>query len=129
MKINFLNEFPDIDAIDKNFDIIVDALFGFSFKPPVRPEFEKVINNLQKTKVPICSVDIPSGWDVETGCPESGGIQPELLISLTAPKKCAQYFRGKYHYLGGRFVPPDLEEKYELDLPVYPGTECCVKIN
>lgn len=72
------------------------------------------------------SVDIPSGWDIEKGEPEEGGIKPEILISLTAPKLCAKKFTGKYHYLGGRFVPPKLEEKYSLSLPKYPGTECVV---
>lgn len=73
-----------------------------------------------------CSIDIPSGWDVVNGEPEEGGIKPEMLISLTAPKLCAERFNGKYHYLGGRFVPPPLEAKYDLNLPKYPGTECCI---
>lgn len=55
-------------------------------------------------------------------------IQPELLISLTAPKLCAKHFRGKYHYLGGRFVPPPLQQKYQLNLIEYPGTETCVEV-
>lgn len=75
------------------------------------------------------SIDIPSGWHVENGEPEEGGIKPDMLISLTAPKLCAKYFKGQYHYLGGRFVPPKLEEKYKLHLPEYPGTECCVLLN
>lgn len=33
------------------------------------------------------------------------GLTPSMLISLTAPKLCANYFNGK-HFLGGRFVPP-----------------------
>jgi NAD(P)H-hydrate repair Nnr-like enzyme with NAD(P)H-hydrate epimerase domain len=36
-------------------------LFGFSFKPPVRPTFASVIETLRKVDIPICSVDIPSG--------------------------------------------------------------------
>ena len=43
-----------------------------------------------------------------------------MLISLTAPKKSATQFTGRYHYLGGRFVPPALEKKYQLNLPPYP---------
>lgn len=73
-------------------------------------------------------MDIPSGWNVETGEPEEGGVKPQLLISLTAPKKCATQFEGRFHYLGGRFVPPKLACKYQLDLPEYPGTECCVSL-
>lgn len=64
------------------------------------------------------------GWDVEKGNPE--GLQPDFLISLTAPKLCAKHFKGRYHYLGGRFVPGSLLEKYQLSLPEYPGTEPCV---
>lgn len=66
------------------------------------------------------------GWDVEKG--NSGGIQPDLLISLTAPKKSATHFTGRYHYLGGRFVPPALEKKYQLNLPPYPDTECVYRL-
>uniref|UniRef100_A0A672JX20 NAD(P)H-hydrate epimerase n=1 Tax=Sinocyclocheilus grahami TaxID=75366 RepID=A0A672JX20_SINGR len=69
----------------------------------------------------ICS------WDVENGCPD--GIQPDMLISLTAPKKAANHFKGRYHFLGGRFVPPALEQKYQLNLPQYPGTDCVHQLN
>lgn len=74
------------------------------------------------------SIDIPSGWNVENGPLDDSALNPTLLISLTAPKLCAKYFTGQYHYLGGRFVPPALHEKYQLDLPEYPGTETCVDI-
>lgn len=69
---------------------------------------------------------LSSGWDVEKGNP--GGIQPDLLISLTAPKKSAAHFTGRYHFLGGRFVPPALEKKYQLNLPSYPDTECVYRL-
>lgn len=127
MSISFLDSLPSEDDVNKHFDLIVDALFGFSFKPPVRPEFEDVLRILKNTSVSLCSVDIPSGWNVETGPPEDG-LQPEMLISLTAPKKCAHHFHGKYHYLGGRFVPPKLAEKYNLQLPVYPDADCVVSL-
>ncbi|XP_063972613.1 NAD(P)H-hydrate epimerase [Diachasmimorpha longicaudata] len=110
----------------ENYTVLVDALFGFSFKSPVRKEFVPIIEYLRTTKRPICSVDIPSGWDVEAGPPKDGGINPEMLISLTAPKLCAKEFKGKFHYLGGRFVPKKLEEVYGLELPEYPGTEFVV---
>jgi NAD(P)H-hydrate epimerase len=55
-------------------------------------------------------------------------LQPDLLISLTAPKKCAKLFKGKHHYLGGRFVPRTLEQKYDLQLPPYPGTDCVLEL-
>lgn len=127
------NEIPIFDNVEsfkkiEEYRAIVDALFGFSFKPPVRAEFVKIIDILQNSRVPVCSVDIPSGWNVEEGPPAEGGINPEMLISLTSPKLCAHNFKGKYHFLGGRFVPSKLEMKYNLNLPKYPGTELIVQL-
>jgi len=125
MGISFLDSLPGASELDSAFSLIVDALFGFSFVGPPRPQFAAILGTLKTSTVPIFSIDIPSGWDVEKGDPE-GGLRPDGLISLTAPKKCARLFRGRFHWLGGRFVPPALEAKYKLDLPAYPGTDPCV---
>ncbi|KTF95217.1 hypothetical protein cypCar_00011541 [Cyprinus carpio] len=93
----------------------------------VREPFGDILSQLKKITVPIASVDIPSGWDVENGCPD--GIQPDMLISLTAPKKAANHFKGRYHFLGGRFVPPALEKKFQLNLPPYADTDCVYQLN
>lgn len=66
------------------------------------------------------------GWGAESASPD--GLQPELLISIAAPKRCAKLFQGKFHYLGGRFVPRTLEQKFDLKLPPYPGTACVVEL-
>ena len=103
-------------------DVILDAIFGFSFSPPVRAPFDAVLPLLAKSGKPIVSVDIPSGWDVEKGKIPFGvkkiegegdvteeetafeGLEPEVLVSLTAPKLGAKDYKGR-HFLGGRFVP------------------------
>ncbi|KAI1289321.1 NAD(P)H-hydrate epimerase [Halotydeus destructor] len=112
------------------FDIIVDALFGFSFKPPVRPTYLSLLNAIIGSGLKIVSIDIPSGWNVDQGPPnpddkETPLIEADMLVSLTAPKKCAQHFKGNAHWLGGRFVPEKMKNKYGLQLPPYPGTEVC----
>ncbi|XP_036411114.1 NAD(P)H-hydrate epimerase [Megalops cyprinoides] len=125
--IPFLAEMPtEAEVIDEAYNLVVDAIFGFSFQGAVREPFGTILDTLRKATVPIASVDIPSGWDVEKG--SSDGIQPDMLISLTAPKKSATHFRGRYHFLGGRFVPPALEKKYQLNLPQYPGTDCVYQL-
>jgi hypothetical protein len=48
-------------------------------------------------------------WDVEEGDAGGGGLRPDMLVSLTAPKLCARQFSGSHHYLGGRFVPPQVQ--------------------
>ncbi|XP_060613792.2 NAD(P)H-hydrate epimerase [Anolis sagrei] len=128
MDIPFLPEFPpEAGLIDELYGLVVDAIFGFSFQGAVREPFAGILGVLEKVTLPIASIDIPSGWDVEKGHPE--GIQPDLLISLTAPKMAAKHFGGRYHFLGGRFVPKALEEKYGLRLPPYPETDCVLRLS
>lgn len=45
-----------------------------------------------------------------------------------APKQCAKRFCGQYHFLGGRFLPPSIVEKYKLRIPPCPGTSMFVRI-
>ncbi|XP_068109634.1 NAD(P)H-hydrate epimerase isoform X2 [Hyperolius riggenbachi] len=127
MDIPFLSEFPqEPEVISGAYNLVVDAIFGFSFQGAVREPFGSILSTLKHITIPIASVDIPSGWDVEKGNPD--GLQPDMLISLTAPKQSASHFSGRYHYLGGRFVPKALEKKYNLNLPPYPDTECVLKL-
>ena len=77
----------------------------------------------------MVSVDIPSGWNVETGENSQGFVQPECLVSLSAPKLAATQFKG-VHYLGGRFMPPALLEKYNCKSPIpYEGSNQFVRLN
>ena len=110
-------------------DLVVDAIFGYSFKPPVRGNFGAVIAKINESKKPILCVDVPSGWDVEKGDVDGTGIkEPAVVVSLSAPKLCMQFFKGT-HYLGGRFVPPKMAEEMGLDLPAFPGCDPVVKLN
>ncbi|XP_043995491.1 NAD(P)H-hydrate epimerase [Gambusia affinis] len=126
MEIPFLSDMPEAEVIDEAYNLVIDAIFGFSFQGAVREPFGSILDVLKKITVPIASIDIPSGWDVEQG--SADGLQPDMLVSLTAPKKSASLFRGRYHFLGGRFVPPALDRKYQLRLPPYPGTDCVLQL-
>ena len=84
-------------------DVVMDAIFGFSFKGEPRAPFDTVLQDLIHTDKPILSVDIPSGWEVEKGDPEGKYFTPDVLVSLTAPKLGCREFKG-IHYLGGRCV-------------------------
>lgn len=110
-----MSSISDLRSSLKETDVILDAIFGFSFSGPVRPPFDEVLPLIVKSTLPIVSVDIPSGWDVEQGPVqrEVAGregekveevLQPDVLISLTAPKLGVKDYKGR-HFLGGRFVP------------------------
>jgi NAD(P)H-hydrate epimerase len=98
---------PLQDAL-RSTDVILDAIFGFYFQPPVRPPFDAALRLIIQSQLPVVSVDIPSGWDVEKGPVKLQEVEavlnPDVLISLTAPKEGVKGFKGR-HFLGGRFVP------------------------
>jgi len=140
MRIPTTSDLDSLKTALSSSDVILDAIFGFSFKPPVRAPFDEVLPLLARSRLPIVSVDIPSGWDVESGRPSellagtSGfgekkveALDPDVLISLTAPKEGVRQYRGR-HFLGGRFVPKSLDEKFGLNLPEYPGTDLIVEL-
>jgi hydroxyethylthiazole kinase-like uncharacterized protein yjeF len=107
MGISFIPPSSEIEPLRQainDSDLILDAVFGFSFQPPVRRPFDAVLPLLNDSRRPIVSVDIPSGWDVEKGNNLGVGLKPDVLVSLTAPKEGVKGFTGR-HFLGGRFVP------------------------
>lgn len=53
MNIPILNDLPNKNDLENQYGLIVDALFGFSFKPPVRQEFIPVIELLKSTSIPV----------------------------------------------------------------------------
>ena len=108
-----------------------------------------VIKALEETKVTVTSVDAPSSWNIEDGPPKQGvgsSFMPTALVSLTAPKPLVKYFRGR-HFVGGRYVPqrvsqcwalltsllcsfvsPSIAEKYDFEVPEYPGVDQVVEV-
>uniref|UniRef100_A0A8C5WI52 ApoA-I-binding protein 2 n=1 Tax=Leptobrachium leishanense TaxID=445787 RepID=A0A8C5WI52_9ANUR len=128
MDIPFLSYLPtEVQLINDAYNIVVDAVLGADAESQeLKEPYMSILGTLKQIKIPIISIDIPSGWDVENGNPE--GINPEVLVSLMAPKKCALKYSGKHHFIAGRFVPYDLQKKFELNLPKYPGTDFVLQL-
>jgi hydroxyethylthiazole kinase-like uncharacterized protein yjeF len=117
-----------------HYSIIVDAIFGFSFHGTPRPPYDDILQQLQslrgKDGVLTVAVDIPSGWDVDgndASVPEEDRFVPDVLVSLTVPKLCARQFKGR-HFVGGRFLPPHLAQRYNIRMPNYPGVAQVVEV-
>ncbi|XP_054875887.1 yjeF N-terminal domain-containing 3 [Poeciliopsis prolifica] len=127
MDIPFLSYLPtEVQLINDAYNLVIDAMLGLEADSSnIKEPYSGILVTLKQIKIPIVSVDVPSGWDAEE--PSQDGINPEVLISLVAPKKCALNFSGK-HFLAGRFLPYDIQKKYELNLPDYAGTDCLLEL-
>ncbi|XP_015155601.2 yjeF N-terminal domain-containing protein 3 isoform X1 [Gallus gallus] len=128
MDIPFLSYLPtEVQLINDAYNAVVDAVLGAEAElGEGRGPCAGILATLKHVRIPIVSLDVPSGWDVEAG--SSGGISPDVLVSLMAPKQCARRFLGRQHFVAGRFVPYDVQKKFELNPPDYPGTECVVAL-
>mmetsp|Transcript_27745 Transcript_27745/g.59748 ORF Transcript_27745/g.59748 Transcript_27745/m.59748 type:complete len:405 (-) Transcript_27745:99-1313(-) len=114
------------------YDSIVDSIFGFSFKGEPREPFATILHQLKEVQeadntVQILSVDVPSGWNVDEGDVANTGFVPDMLISLTAPKLCTKEFTGR-HFIGGRFLPPKVANKYHVQMPPYEGVSQVIEV-
>ncbi|KGO69012.1 hypothetical protein PITC_078370 [Penicillium italicum] len=120
----------DFQLALKTTDFLVDAIFGFSFGGALRDPFGEIVSQIEAANVQVLSVDAPSSWDIQNGPPKEGPgakFMPHALISLSAPKPCVAFYRGR-HFIGGRFLTKDITDKYGLDLPKYQGVDQVLEI-
>ena len=71
-------------------DLIIDALLGTGFKPPMRGLALAALDWIRSipSQVPILAIDLPSGWPAdETSAALSSPVFPaDAVITFTAPK-------------------------------------------
>ncbi|MGB7267161.1 MAG: NAD(P)H-hydrate dehydratase [Terracidiphilus sp.] len=69
-------------------DLILDAVLGTGFKPPLKGLALAALEWLRRSRAPILAVDLPSGWPAdETGATFDGPVFPaDAVVTFTAPK-------------------------------------------
>jgi NAD(P)H-hydrate epimerase len=69
-------------------DLIIDAVVGTGFKPPLRGLALDALKWLEGSTAPVLAVDLPSGWPAdESSAMVTGPVFPaDAVITFTAPK-------------------------------------------
>lgn len=70
-------------------DLLVDALLGTGFKPPVKGLYAQAIDRLcqaRKQGHKVVAVDIPSGMDSDAAAPAGQDVPCDAVVTFTAPK-------------------------------------------
>lgn len=71
-------------------DLILDAMVGTGFKPPLRGLAAKLRDMVAPMPTPVLAVDLPSGWDADSVAYEPAGderaVRADAVITFTAPK-------------------------------------------
>jgi NAD(P)H-hydrate epimerase len=71
-----------------NCDLIVDAILGTGFRPPVKGLYASAITVVNRSLCPIVAVDIPSGCDSDSMLPQAGEkiARADGIVTFTAPR-------------------------------------------
>ena len=88
---------PDLTGVD----LVLDALFGAGLSRPLGEDVQDLIRLVYKKKIPVVSVDIPSGIDGDSGWGKPIGFIAQLTVT---------FFRRKPGHL------------------LYPGVENCGEV-
>jgi NAD(P)H-hydrate epimerase len=69
-------------------DLILDAVLGTGFKPPLKGLALAALEWVKASAAPILAIDLPSGWPADETSPTvSGPVFPaDAVITFTAPK-------------------------------------------
>ncbi len=65
--------------------LIVDAMVGTGFHPPLRGLAREAMEWMRTRKIPVLAVDLPSGWDADA----AGSVEAfpvDAVVTFTAPK-------------------------------------------
>lgn len=91
MKIPILEvekeNFTLLKDMAENADLIVDAILGTGFQPPLRGVPEEAIHILSASETPIVAIDMPSGIDATAGRVELPCIDAKITLALGALKR------------------------------------------
>ena len=68
-------------------DILIDAILGSGFRPPVSGSYAEAIGKINAATAPIVAVDIPSGADSDVmGEQTSAVARADAVVTFTAPR-------------------------------------------
>jgi ADP-dependent NAD(P)H-hydrate dehydratase / NAD(P)H-hydrate epimerase len=84
---------PEIEQAFKS-DLIIDAILGTGFKPPLKGIAEKAIGLINGSQSSVVAIDLPSGIDADwhaVSRHKSLFVHADGIISFTAPKSALVY--------------------------------------
>ena len=76
-----------LEAALEGAELVVDAVVGTGFKPPLRGLAASARDLLGAREVPVVAVDLPSGWDADSMVMEEpGAFRADAVVTFVAPK-------------------------------------------
>ncbi len=105
--INVIDSSDEPKALEKikSSSLIVDAIFGIGLNQKVSEEFASAIQLMNQSKVPIVSIDTPSGLDCDRGIILGAAVRASMTLSFGLAKPGFFISEGPSHVGRLRILP------------------------
>jgi ADP-dependent NAD(P)H-hydrate dehydratase / NAD(P)H-hydrate epimerase len=68
-------------------DVLIDAILGSGFRPPVGGVYAEAIAKINAATAPVVALDIPSGADADVMGDQTGAVaRADAIVTFTAPR-------------------------------------------
>ncbi|MHB1286531.1 MAG: NAD(P)H-hydrate epimerase [Leptospirales bacterium] len=105
------------------FDLIIDALLGYSLKGSPTLPFTAMIRRAKTGKTPVLALDIPSGVDATTGKTPGAFLPARWTLTLALPKKGLSPQTSGRIYLVDLGIPAETFYQSGVRFPPYFGKQ------
>ena len=75
---------PDIELSE---GVVVDSLLGIGYSGALRKPYAQAVNLINNAKLPVLSVDIPSGLHADTGSISDDAVKADITVTFIGAKK------------------------------------------
>lgn len=107
------NDLPNF----KNYDLIIDAIFGSGLTRPIASPFDHVVNSINESECHVISVDIPSGMFCDSINSVEPIIKADIAVSFQRAKRSFFYPEHNDHLQDFRVTNIRLDEGFIQSLP------------
>jgi hydroxyethylthiazole kinase-like uncharacterized protein yjeF len=77
---------PDAKSIARNYDLVVDGLFGIGLTRPLEGRYANAVKAINQSRVPVLALDIATGIDGDTGAIQGCAVRATRTLSFIALK-------------------------------------------
>lgn len=78
---------PEAQTLLTSADLLIDAVVGTGFTPPLRGIAAKLRDRVNALATPVVAVDLPSGWDADSrSLTVEDAFRANAVVTFTAPK-------------------------------------------
>lgn len=98
--------------------VFVDALLGIGCKGTLRPLYAQAVDFINKSELPVISVDVPSGICADSGHAQQQAVEADVCLMVVARKQ--GLYTGMAPAFAGELLFDDLGVGHTLTSPIPP---------